>query len=54
MLESLGLKVNRLIRVSYGPFELGDLDDGAVKEVETEELRRPLGDRACRAGRGRF
>ena len=43
VLESLGLKVNRLIRVSYGPFELGDLDDGAVKEVETEELRKTLG-----------
>ncbi len=43
VLELLGLKVNRLIRVSYGPFELGDLDDGAVKEVETEELRTQLG-----------
>ena len=43
VLESLGLKVNRLIRVAYGPFELGDLDDGAVKEVETEELRTQLG-----------
>ena len=43
VLESLGLKVNRLIRVSYGPFELGDLDDGAVKEIETDELRKTLG-----------
>ena len=43
VLESLGLKVNRLIRVSYGPFELGDLADGAVEEVETAELRRILG-----------
>jgi 23S rRNA pseudouridine2605 synthase len=43
VLESLGLKVNRLIRVSYGLFELGELDDGAVKEVETEELRKTLG-----------
>ena len=43
VLESLGLKVNRLIRVSYGPFELGALDDGAVKEVETAELRKALG-----------
>ncbi len=43
VLESLGLKVNRLIRVSYGPFELGDLDDGAVTEIETEELRKTLG-----------
>lgn len=43
VLESLGLKVNRLIRVSYGPFELGELKDGAVSEVETEELKTLLG-----------
>jgi 23S rRNA pseudouridine2605 synthase len=43
VLEHLGLKVNRLIRVSYGPFDLGKLDDGAVEEVETEELRKALG-----------
>jgi 23S rRNA pseudouridine2605 synthase len=43
VLESLGLKVNRLIRVAYGPFELGDLDDGAVEEIETSELRKVLG-----------
>ena len=43
VLESLGLKVNRLIRLSYGPFELGDLDEGAVAEVETEALRKTLG-----------
>jgi 23S rRNA pseudouridine2605 synthase len=44
VLESLGLKVNRLIRVSFGPFDLGDLDDGAVREIETSELRAKLGD----------
>jgi 23S rRNA pseudouridine2605 synthase len=43
VLEHLGLKVNRLIRLSYGPFELGNLDDGAVTEVETAELRKLLG-----------
>jgi 23S rRNA pseudouridine2605 synthase len=43
VLEHLGLKVNRLIRVAYGPFELGELDDGAVEEVETDELRKTLG-----------
>jgi 23S rRNA pseudouridine2605 synthase len=43
VLESLGLTVNRLIRVGYGPFELGDLDDGTVDEVETAELRKVLG-----------
>ncbi|MCK9918715.1 rRNA pseudouridine synthase [Microbacteriaceae bacterium K1510] len=43
VLESLGLKVNRLIRVSYGPFELGELDDAEVKEVETPALRKAIG-----------
>src|SRR5690242_3572893 len=43
VLESLGLKVNRLIRVSYGPFELGALEDGAVEEVETAALKKALG-----------
>jgi 23S rRNA pseudouridine2605 synthase len=44
VLESLGLKVNRLIRVSFGPFDLGDIDDGAVREIETSELRAKLGE----------
>ena len=43
VLESLGLKVNRLIRVSFGPFELGELDDAAVVEVETGKVREALG-----------
>src|SRR5512136_2756772 len=45
VLEHLGLKVNRLIRLSYGPFELGTLADGAVQEVETKELRAALGEK---------
>jgi 23S rRNA pseudouridine2605 synthase len=43
VLETLDLKVNRLIRVAFGPLELGELDDGAVEEVKTEELRTQLG-----------
>lgn len=45
VLESLGLRVNRLIRVSYGPFMLGDLPEGDVKEVETAALRAELGEK---------
>ena len=43
VLETFGLKVNRLIRVAFGPFELGGLEDGAVEEIKTEELRKQLG-----------
>ena len=34
VLEALGLTVNRLIRVAYGPFQLGDLKPGEVEEVD--------------------
>jgi 23S rRNA pseudouridine2605 synthase len=51
VLEHLGLKVNRLIRVSFGPFQLGDLAEGAVEEVRTRVLRDQLGpELARRAG----
>ncbi len=53
VLESLGLKVNRLIRVSYGPFQLGELADGAVEEVKTAVAARATG-AACRRSRLRF
>ncbi len=36
--DALGLPVNRLIRVGYGPFALGDLPVGAVAEVPTRDL----------------
>ncbi len=42
VLESLGLKVNRLIRLAYGPFALGDLPLGAVEEVGPRVLREQL------------
>ena len=41
--EHLGLTVNRLIRVSFGPFALGDLADGAVEEVKRRVLADQLG-----------
>jgi 23S rRNA pseudouridine2605 synthase len=45
VLGHLGLAVNRLIRVSFGPFQLGDLAEGAVTEVRTRHLREQLGER---------
>jgi 23S rRNA pseudouridine2605 synthase len=44
VLETLDLKVNRLIRVAFGPFELGELDESAVEEIKTEGLRAELGE----------
>ena len=45
VLETLGLKVNRLIRVAFGPFQLGELAEGAVKEIESQALRTELGEK---------
>lgn len=43
VLEHLGLRVNRLIRISYGPFQLGELARGAVAAVPPKVLRDQLG-----------
>ena len=45
VLAHLGLAVNRLIRVSYGPFQLAELRPGEVREVKSRVLRDQLGDR---------
>jgi len=45
VLAHLGLEVNRLIRISYGPFQLGELEEGAVDEVKTRVLREQLGEK---------
>ncbi len=42
-MEAVGMTVNRLIRVSYGPFRLGDLKSGSVEEVKARVLRDQLG-----------
>jgi len=39
VLEALGLKVNRLIRMSYGPFALGPLEAGQIEEVGPRVIR---------------
>ena len=45
VMAHLGLEVNRLIRVSYGPFQLGELAEGEVEEVKTRVLREQLGEK---------
>lgn len=45
ILGALGLDVTRLIRVSYGPFQLGELEEGAVQELKGKMLRDQLGER---------
>ena len=45
VLGHLGLTVTRLIRVSFGPFQLGELGEGAIDEVRTRTLRDQLGAR---------
>jgi len=48
VLRHLGLHVARLIRVSFGPFQLGELADGEIAEVPTRVLRDQLGEKLAR------
>ncbi len=43
VMQAIGLTVNRLIRVSYGPFQLGNLPKGAVEEVPKRVLKDQFG-----------
>ena len=43
VMEHLGLRVNRLIRTSYGPFQLGKLRAGDVEEIPQKVLQEQLG-----------
>ena len=43
ILEHLGLAVNRLIRLSFGPFQLGDIEAGLAEEIRTKVLKEQLG-----------
>jgi 23S rRNA pseudouridine2605 synthase len=45
VLGHLGLEVNRLIRVSFGPFQLGELKEGEIEEVKARVLREQIGER---------
>ncbi|HEX3350736.1 MAG TPA: pseudouridine synthase [Acetobacteraceae bacterium] len=42
VMQHLGLQVSRLIRVAYGPFQLGSLPEGAVEEVTAKVMREQL------------
>ncbi len=43
VMENLGLKVARLIRTSYGPFQLGQLPPGGIEEIPAKLWREKLG-----------
>ncbi|SDF78385.1 pseudouridine synthase [Thalassobaculum litoreum] len=43
VMEYLGLSVSRLLRISYGPFQLGDIPTNGVEEVKTRVLKGQLG-----------
>jgi 23S rRNA pseudouridine2605 synthase len=47
VMEHLGWSVSRLIRIAYGPFQLGLLDPGAVEEVPPKILKEQLGSKGA-------
>ncbi|GAA4663195.1 pseudouridine synthase [Bartonella pachyuromydis] len=51
---ALGLSVNRLIRISYGPFQLSDLEEGGVREIKGRMLREQLGERLIMQANANF
>ena len=50
-IEDIGYAVNRLLRVSYGPFQLGDLKSGEVEEIRRRVMRDQLGMDAEESGK---
>lgn len=54
VLGALGLDVNRLIRISYGPFQLGELPEGHVQEIRGRTLRDQLGPRLIEDAKANF
>jgi len=47
VMEYLDLRVNRLIRTAYGPFQLGKLEKTNFEEVPTKQLKEQLGRKIC-------
>ena len=54
VLAALGMTVNRLIRVSYGPFQLGEVPEGGIEEVRTRILRDQIGEELAAAAGADF
>lgn len=54
LLAHVGLDTNRLIRVSYGPFQVGDLGPGEVREIRGKVLRDQLGPKLAKAAGADF
>lgn len=54
VLGAIGLDVNRLIRISYGPFQLGNLPEGQVMEIKGRMLRDQLGPRLIEEAKANF
>lgn len=54
VMAHLGLEVNRLIRVSYGPFQLGELKEAQVEEIKTRVLREQLGEKIATLSGAQF
>jgi 23S rRNA pseudouridine2605 synthase len=51
VMEHLGWTTSRLIRVAYGPFQLGLLESGAVEEVTARVIKDQLGDGTTKVAR---
>lgn len=47
VMRHLGMQVNRLIRIAYGPFQLGKLAKGDIEEVPAKQLKEQLGRKIC-------
>ncbi len=54
VMAHLGLEVNRLIRISYGPFQLAEIAEGEVEEVKTRVLREQLGEKIAALANANF
>ena len=54
ILAHLGLSTTRLIRVSFGPFQLGDVPEGEVREIRGKVLRDQLGSKLAKAAGADF